>query len=271
MHSSGWFKALFKTEKPIIAMAHLPALPGTPRYDRGAGVEHIVEWVKRDVELLVDGGVDAIMFCNEDDRPYVFEAGIEQIATMARVIAEVKPEGIPFGVDFLWDPMAAMAVAHATGAGFIREVLTGVYESDMGLWTPDAGKLMRFRSRIGADNIRVFFNVVPEFASPLGVRSPDERAKSAVVSSLADVILVSGKMAGAEADLTTIKYINESVDVPVLVNTGVKLGNVKDYLSVSDGAIVGSSLKKDGITWNPVDAKRVKEFMRKVKQIRGSA
>jgi len=271
MHSSGWFKTLFKTEKPIIAMAHLPALPGTPRYDRSAGVEHIVEAVKRDVALLEDGGVDAIMFCNEDDRPYVFQAGIEQIATMARVVAEAKPEDIPFGVDFLWDPMAAMAVAHATGAGFIREVLTGVYESDMGLWSPDAGKLMRFKSQIGAENIRVFFNVVPEFASPLGVRSPVDRAKSAVVSSLADVILVSGKMAGAEADLSVIRDVKKSVDVPVLVNTGVKLGNVEDYLSVADGAIVGSSLKKDGVTWNPVDARRVKEFMGKVKQIRGSA
>ena len=271
MHSSGWFKTLFKTEKPIIAMAHLPALPGTPRYNRGAGVEHIVEWVKRDVEILVEEGVDAIMFCNEDDRPYVFEAGIEQIATMARVVAEAKPESMPFGVDFLWDPMAAMAVAHATGACFIREVLTGVYESDMGLWSPDAGKLMRFRSKIGADNIRVFFNVVPEFASPLGTRSPVERAHSAVVSSLADIILVSGKMAGAEADLSVISDVKSSVDVPVLVNTGVNIGNVGDYLGVADGAIVGSSLKNDGATWNPVDRKRVKEFMEKVKAICGSA
>ena len=271
MHSSEWFKTLFKTEKPIIAMAHLPALPGTPRYDRIGGIKQIVEWVKRDVKILFEGKVDAIMFCNEDDRPYVFDAGIEQIAAMARVVAEAKPDSIPFGVDFLWDPMAAMAIAHATGASFIREVLTGVYESDMGLWSPDAGKLLRFRSQIGADGIRVFFNVVPEFASALGFRSPVDRAKSAVVSSLADVILVSGKMAGDEADLTIIKNVEKSVDVPVLVNTGVKLENVNDYLGVADGAIVGSSLKKDEVTWNPVDAKRVKEFMRKVKEIRESA
>lgn len=268
MSLQGWFKTLFKKPKPIIAMAHLPALPGTPRYSREKGVQHLVDWVKRDVELLVDGGVDAIMFCNEDDRPYVFEAGIEQIAAMARVVAEAKPEDIPYGVDFLWDPMAAMAVAHATGAGFIREVLTGVYESDMGLWSPDAGKLMRFRSQIGADNIRVFFNVVPEFASPLGTRSPVERAHSAVVSSLADVILVSGKMAGAEAELSTIRDIKSHIDVPVLVNTGVKPENVQEYLLVADGAIVGSSLKVDGYTWNPVDSDRVRALVERVEEIR---
>ena len=268
MSSKGWFSELFGVTKPIIAMAHIPALPGTPRYDREKGVEHLIKGVARDVEHLANGGVDAIMFCNEDDRPYVFEAGIEQIAAMTRVVSEVKPS-IPFGVDFLWDPMAAIAIAYATGARFIREVITGVYESDMGVWSPDAGKFARFRSQIGADDIRVFFNVVPEFASPLGSRSAVDRAHSAVVSSLADVILVSGKMAGAEADLSIIKDITDHIDVPVFVNTGVKAHNVKDYLSVADGAIVGSSLKEDGNTWNPVDPKRVKEFMGKVKQVRG--
>jgi len=265
-----WFTDLFKVPKPIIAMAHLPALPGTPRYDREKGVGHIVEWVARDVAHLAEGGVDAIMLCNEDDRPYVLEAGIEQIATMARVIAETKPRGISFGVDFLWDPMATMAVAHATGGSFIRGVLTGVYESDMGLWSPKAGELARFQSQIGADGIKIFFNVVPEFASPLGSRSAAERAHSAVVSSLADVILVSGKMAGAEADLSVIEDVKNSVEAPVFVNTGVKPQNVKDYLSVADGAIVGSSLKVDGYTWNPVDPERVAQLMEQVHKVRQS-
>jgi membrane complex biogenesis BtpA family protein len=270
MTFEGWFSDLFQVHKPIIAMAHLPALPGTPRYNREKGVEHIVEWVARDIGYLVEGGVDAIMFCNEDDRPYVFEAGIEQIATMARVIAEVKPRDIPFGVDFLWDPMTAMAISHATGGRFIREVLTGVYESDMGLWSPKAGKLARFRSQIGGENIKIFYNVVPEFASSLGHRSEVERAHSAVVSSLADIILVSGKMAGAEADLSIIKNIKDFIDTPVFVNTGVKPDNVQDYLRIADGAIVGSSLKVDGYTWNPVDPKNVKELMKQVAQVRST-
>jgi membrane complex biogenesis BtpA family protein len=268
MSSGNWFTDLFNTSKPIIAMAHIPALPGTPLYDMKKGMEHVVESVRRDVKHLVDGGVDAIMFCNEDDRPYVFEAGIEQVAAMSRVIVENRPSGIPFGVDFLWDPKASIAMANATGASFMREVITGTYESDMGLWSPDAGGFARFRANIGAGDVRVFYNVVPEFASPLGLRTPVELAHSTVVSSLADVILVSGKMAGSEADLSIIEAIKEKVDVPVLVNTGVKLHNVEEYLSVADGAIVGSSLKVDGYTWNPVDPKRVKAFMCKVRELR---
>jgi len=217
----------------------------------------------------VQEGVDAIMFCNEDDRPYVFRAGIEQIAAMTRVVTELAPKTIPFGIDFLWDPFAALAIAHATGASFIREVLTGLYESDMGVWSPNAGEVLRFRKQIGASKVRVFFNIVPEFASPLGTRSVAQRAKSVVVSCLPDVILASGPMAGAEPDVTALRQIKEAIgDVPVFVNTGAKEENITAFLDVADGVIVGSSLKVDGYTWNPVDPSRVASFMAVVQNAR---
>lgn len=267
-----WIKELFGNEKPVIAMAHVPALPGTPRYDAEGGINSLIDKVSHDVQHLEDGGVDAVMFCNEDDRPYVFEAGIEQISALTRVVTELAPKNIPFGVDFLWDPMAAMAVAHATGAAFIREVLSGLYESDMGLWSPSAGKVMRFRRQIGAENIRVFYNIVPEFAASLGSRSVGNRARSAIVSSLVDVILVSGAMAGEEPDITYIEEIKAAIgDFPVFLNTGAKAENIGQFLPASDGVIVGSSLKVDGYTWNPIDPNRVKLFMDQVDRVRKGA
>ncbi len=265
-----WLKELFGREKPVIAMAHVPALPGTPRYDAAAGVDGMIKRMRPDVDHLIAGGVDAIMFCNEDDRPYVFHAGPEQIAAMARVVTELRPKGMPFGVDFLWDPVAALSIAAATGASFMREVLTGTYESDMGLWSPDAGQVLRLRHNIGADHIRILFNVAPEFCSPLGTRTVAQRARSAVVSSLADGILISGPMAGAEADYSAIEEAKAAVGaaVPVLLNTGAKAANVGEYLRVADGVIVGSSLKVDGYTWNPVDPVRVREFMARVNEAR---
>jgi membrane complex biogenesis BtpA family protein len=260
---TAWVKELFGREKPIIAMAHVPALPGTPRYDAAAGIDGLIQKMEADIQYLKDGGVDAIMFCNEDDRPYVFHAGLEQAAAMTRVVTELRPHGLPFGVDFLWDPMAALCIAAATGASFVREVFTGTYESDMGLWSPDAGALLRLRRNIAAEHIRLLFNVAPEFCSPLGSRSLTERARSAVVSSLADAILVSGPMAGAEPDYSLVKEAKLAVgdSVPVFLNTGAKPSNIGQYLQVADGVIVGSSLKVDGYTWNPVDPARVRAFM----------
>jgi hypothetical protein len=219
---------------------------------------------------LTDCGVEGILFCNEDDRPYSLHAEFDAIAVMTRVITEARPRTIPFGVDFLWDGKAALAMAMATGAAFMREVVTGVYESDMGLWAPDAAELYRYRRLIDGDNIRIFGNITPEFASPLGSRSIGQRAKSAVVSSLLDAVLISGPMAGAEPGLDWLKEAKESVaeDVPVLLNTGARQETIQDYLTVADGVIVGSCLKEEGHTWNPVDPARVEAFMWAVNQVR---
>jgi membrane complex biogenesis BtpA family protein len=263
-------KELFNVKKPVIAMAHLPAIPGTPRYNSSRGLEGILESVRNDLQVLVEGGVDGILFCNEDDRPYSFHAGFESVAVMTRVVSELMPTQIPFGVDFLWDPMAAIAIAQATGAAFMREVISGVYESDMGLWQPDAAAFYRYRRKINAEHVRIFANITPEFASSLGTRSVHERARSVVVSTIPDAVLISGSMAGSQPDLATLKEARAAVGetTPLFLNTGAKADNIQQFLSVADGVIVGSSLKVDGYTWNPVDPARVEHFMKQVVEIR---
>ncbi|MGO9965040.1 MAG: BtpA/SgcQ family protein [Acidimicrobiales bacterium] len=255
---------LFADKKPLIAMVHLLPTLGTPLYDAQLGMEGNVKHVREDLEILLEAGFDALLFCNEGDRPYSFRAGYEGVATMTRVVTELAPTDRPFGVDFLWDPRAALAVAAATGACFVRGVMTGAYESDMGSWSTDAADLLRERRRLNADQIGMFMNVTPEFASRPGSRSIGEVARSVVVSSLADAILVSGPMASAELDMGTLKEIAEAVDgaVPVIANTGVRAATVGSYLEVADGIIVGSDLKVDGYTWNAVDPARVRSFMK---------
>ncbi|PZU39900.1 MAG: SgcQ protein [Microbacterium sp.] len=262
------FASIFPgTDKPLIAMAHVPALPGTPLYDAEAGVSGLVDHVRRDVEVLVDAGFDAVMFCNENDRPYQLKAGPEAAAVMSRVVTECRPDSIPFGVDFLWDPSIALATAVATGASFLREVVTGVWESDMGLWNTDAATTLRERRRLGGDDIAILMNVSPEFASPIGTRSVAQTARSTVVSSLADAILVSGPMAGAGPEMSLLREVRDAVpsDVPVILNTGARADTIADMLDVVDGCIVGSSLKVDGHTWNAVDPDRARRFVRAAK------
>ncbi|MGH2358476.1 MAG: BtpA/SgcQ family protein, partial [Candidatus Limnocylindria bacterium] len=140
----------------------------------------------------------------------------------------------------------------------------------MGLWTPDPAALYRFRSQIDAAGIGVMANITPEFASPLGTRSVAQRARSAVVSSLVDVILIAGPMAGAEPDLSDLREANEAAGdrAPVFMNTGARAKNIGRFLEVAHGVIVGSSVKVDGHTWNPVDPARVAAFMEQVREVR---
>jgi membrane complex biogenesis BtpA family protein len=226
-------------------------------------VQGLIDHVKRDTEILLAGGFDALMFCNEGDRPYQLHAGLEASAVMTRVANECRPADRPFGVDFLWDAQCALAIAVATGALFMREVITGSWESDMGAWQPDAATLLRNRRNFGRDDLAIFANITPEFASSIGQRSPAQMAKSTVVSSLADVILVSGPMAGSEPDVSIVADVREAVDpsVPVLLNTGAKAETIAQYFKYADGCIVGSDLKRDGYTWNEVDPERVKRFI----------
>ncbi|MDO8645097.1 MAG: BtpA/SgcQ family protein [Candidatus Planktophila sp.] len=258
------FKTIFpNVNKPLIAMAHVPPLPGTPLFDASKGVQGLIDHVKRDTELLLEAGFDAILFCNEGDRPYQLHAGLEASAVMARVVTECKPSDRPYGVDFLWDAQCAMAIAVATDAYFMREVINGTWESDMGPWSPDAAKLLRDRRAFGREDLGIFANITPEFASNIGTRTAAQMAKSTVVSSLADVILVSGPMAGSEPDVSTVADVRDAVpsDIPVLLNTGAKAGTIAKYLKHANGCIVGSDLKRDGYTWNEVEPERVKRFI----------
>lgn len=263
------FQELFGRKKTIIAMAHLQPLPGSALYDKDAGIDGIVESVVKDIEALQSGGVDAIMFGNEGDRPYLTRSTPESLAAMAAIVTRAQEHvKVPFGVNYLWDPVASVALAHATGARFVREVFTGVYDADMGLWQPDAASAVRLRTNLGEDCL-LFYNINAEFASPIGTRSNAAKAKSAVFASLADAICVSGPMTGQAVELSDIREVKEAIpETPVIANTGVRLENVKDILAVADAAIVGTSFKKDGDTWNPVDPDRVSRFMDFVGSVR---
>ena len=263
-------KAIFGTKKPVIAMVHLGALPGAPLHDHEGGLEALVEGAAKDLAALQDAGFDAVMFGNENDRPYEFAVDAASTATMAYVIGRLRSDiRIPFGVNVLWDPDSTIALAAATGAAFVREIFTGTYASDMGPWTPDAGKAMRYRDRLGRKDLAMLYNISAEFAHSLDQRSVADRARSAVFSSIPDAVLVSGTITGEAAKMGDLEAVKKVLpDTYVFANTGVKHATVRDTLKIADGCIVGSSLKVDGHTWNAVDPERAKEFMRLVRMDR---
>lgn len=269
---SARFEALFGRVRPVIGMVHLKALPGTPLYDGQAGLEGIVEAARADLTALQQAGFDAVMFGNENDRPYELSVDVASTATMACVIGRLRGEiTVPFGVNVLWDPMASVALAAATGAAFVREIFTGTYASDMGPWTPNAGAALRYRERLGAGRVAMLFNVSAEFADSLDRRSLPDRARSAAFSSIPDAVLVSGAITGEAAAMSDLEAVKRVLPrLPVLANTGVRHDTVADVLRVADGCVVGSALKVDGDTWKPVDPARADDFMARARAARAS-
>lgn len=265
-----WLKEVIGTEKAIIAMCHMQPMPGDPYYDAEKGMDYVVEKTAHDLIALQEGGVDAVMFSNEFSLPYLTKVKTETVAAMARTIGQLKSEiKIPFGVNVLWDPNASLDLAAATGAKFIREIISGVYASDFGIWDTNCGATARHRVEIGAQDVKMLFNIVPEAAKYLADREITQIAKSTVFNCKADALCVSGLTAGSAVSESVIEQVKNTVpDTVVLANTGVRENTVEKLLSIADGAVVGTTFKVNGVFENEVDVERVKRFMDKVHSFR---
>ena len=206
------FGDLFPTRKPIIAMAHVPPLPGTPLYDAERGVDGLVEAVRADLGILLDGGVDAVMFCNEGDRPYAFQAGYDGVVgddacrhgapTDGPTVRRRLPVGPAGGPR---DRRRDRRQLHARGRQRRLRVGHGPVEHGRG------------RSASRATPPRVGHRDLHERRAR--VRVPDRQrsvgavARSVAVSSIPDAILVSGSMAGSEPDVAALREAREAVDL----------------------------------------------------------
>lgn len=266
-----WLKEVIGTEKAIIAMCHMQAMPGDPGYDGQKGMDWVIKNMYDDLIALQNGGVDSVMFSNEFSLPYMTKVDTITVASMATAIGELKRYiKIPFGVNVLWDGEKTLDLAKACGADFVREIYSGVYASDFGMWNTDFGRVARHRKSIDAGNVKLIFNILPEAAKYLADRDIVEIAKSTVFNCKADALCVSGLTAGSETNSQILKRVKDAVpDTVVLANTGCRPDTIEAQLSVADGAVVGTTFKVDGKFENGVDEKRVRDFMSIVKKFRG--
>lgn len=268
-----WLKEVIGTEKAVIAMCHLMPMPGDPYFKNGVdSMDQVIEWARKDLKALQEGGVDAVMFSNEFSLPYLTNVDTVTVGCMARVIGELKDDiKVPFGVNVLWDANKSLDLAVATGAKFVREIFTGVYASDFGTWDTNVGQTIRHQREIGAEDVKLLFNILPEAARYMADREIEDVARSTVFNNRPDALCVSGLTAGAMTDSQILKRVKDTVpNTVVLANTGVRYENVEQQLSIADGAVVGTTFKYDGVFENHVDQERVKCFMDKVKAFRSS-
>ena len=121
--------------RPVIGMVHLRALPGAPTY--GGSVEAIRTAALRDAEALQIGGASALLVENYFDAPfYPNRVPAHTVAHMTAIASALRQRvDLPLGVNVLRnDGRAALAVAHAAGADFIRvNVLVGARMTDQGI------------------------------------------------------------------------------------------------------------------------------------------
>lgn len=251
-------QSLFGASRALIGMVHLDALPGTPNGRRT--VSSIAERAVAEAQIYREAGFNAVMIENMHDRPYLKGAvGPEIVAAMTAIGREVRRTvELPLGVQVLAAAdREAVAVAHACGAAFVRvEGLTFAHVADEGIIESRAGELMRFRHAIGADSVRVFADIKKKHASHAITADVDiVEAGRAAEFLLADGVIVTGTSTGKVTDAGEVFTVHSALELPVFVGSGVTAENLAEFQE-ADGFIVGSSVKKGGVWYEPVEAAR---------------
>jgi len=266
------FRKIFAKNKPLIGMVHLLPLPGSHRYSSD-GMSRALEAALRDARALNSGGADGLLIENYGDSPFKpAPTDPEIVASMTMIGSVISREvDLPLGVNVLRNgALGALAIASAIGAHFIRvNVLTESLLTDQGIINGCAHELMRYRKQLGAENVYVYADVRSKHAAPIVLRPIEESARDTAYRGMAEALILTGPRTGAEPDRHQLRQVRESVpDRPILIGSGLTSRNAAKLLEEADGAIVGTSLKANGIVENPIDEGRVKELVRSVARFR---
>ncbi len=256
---------VFTVEKPLIGMIHLPPLAGSVRY-RQQGPKPLIDAALGDLYALESGGADAVLIENLGDAPYAVAAPRETIAMMAVVVDRLAERAhVPIGINVLRnDAVAALSIAAATGASFIRvNVFAGVAFADQGIIEGQARELLWLKRDLGVET-RILADIHVKHAAHL---TRLEEAAIDAARNGPDGLIVSGIGTGRRTDPDDLQTVKCAVDLPVFVGSGVRIDNLATYRD-ADGFIVGTALREDGRLGGPIDVDRVRALSDAVASLR---
>ncbi|AFZ03548.1 photosystem I biogenesis protein BtpA [Calothrix sp. PCC 6303] len=259
---------LFKTRTPIIGVVHLLPLPTSPRW--GGSLKAVIDRAEQEALALASGGVDGLMVENFFDAPFT-KSQVDPVVVSAMTVVVQRIQNLvslPIGLNVLRnDGRSGLAIASCIKAQFIRvNVLTGVMATDQGLIEGDAHQLLRYRRELGSD-VKIFADVLVKHARPLSSPNLTVAVKDTIERGLADAVILSGWATGTPPNLEDLELATQAANgTPVFIGSGASWENIATLMQAADGAIVSSSLKRQGRIEQPIDPNRVSQFMEAVRQ-----
>jgi membrane complex biogenesis BtpA family protein len=260
---------LFGEGKFFIGVVHLLPLPGSPRC--GGDLAPVVERAQEEALTLQQHGASGIIVENFGDAPFrIGRVPPDTVAGMTLLVDRVKQvTSLPLGINMLRnDALSALAVAVAAGAQFIRvNIHYGIMAADEGMVEGEAFTTLRQRQSLGAD-VKILADVLVKHAVPLGDLDLGLMARETAYRGLADGLIVTGPVTGKPAFAPDVAVARQAVpDRLLLVGSGVDADNAHELLDQADGAIIGTSLKRDGVVSNPIDPERVRRVAEVIREM----
>ena len=247
----------------LIGVIHLAPLPGSPRSDQALAA--IAEATAADARILNEAGFDLALIENFGDAPF-FRGPVPPVTVSAMTVcalaaARAAP-GLALGINVLRnDAQAALAIAACVGASAIRvNVHSGARVTDQGVVEGEAAETLRLRRTL-ASGCEIWADVDVKHSAPLAPRAPEDEAHDLVTRGLADAILVTGEGTGLPVDLGKLARVRGATKgTPLFVASGATSASLVPLADHSDGVIVGSALRADGIAGGPIDRGRATAF-----------
>ena len=260
---------IFQTKNPIIGVVHLLPLPTSARW--GGSLKAVIERAEQEATALAAGGIDGIIVENFFDAPFTKDQVNPAVISAMTLIVDrlMNLVVVPVGINLLRnDAKGALAIASCVNAHFIRvNVLNGIMATDQGLIEGNAHELLRFRRELGSD-IAIFADVLVKHARPLGTPNLTTAVQDTIERSLADAVILSGWATGSPPTLEDLELATAAAKgTPVLIGSGANWDNIGQLMQAADGAIVASSLKRQGMIHETIDPIRVAQFIEAAREV----
>lgn len=247
--------------KPIFAMAHPMALPGSYR-NNGESIQEISDRLLSEVEIYLNGGFTGVILQNVHDFPLKQELYPEKIAYMTYLGSLVRKQfpNAKLGVMLNWNAVSALAVADAISADFVRieHTFVGAEVFCTGLFEGQCVPVMELKKRIGS-KVKVFADVYDPYGMPIGKKNIEEACFDAVSFCFAEGLFLEGKT--PEESVRMVSAARKTVNCPIYLGGGSNADTIPLLYPHFDAMCVGKWLKKDGYLLNPIDLERLKRYM----------
>lgn len=251
--------------KFLAAMIAVLPLPGSPLYD--GNDQRVVDQALSDLGLYKSAGVDSVILENDHDLPYIQPPLDESgIALMTRIAIEARRmfEG-PIGIQMLEAAnVTSLEIAAAADLDFIRvEAYVFAHVGGSGIINGSSGKILRRRKDLGVEHIKVFADVKKKHGShslTIDLDISDEIKQAEFF--LVDGVIVTSQFTGVNPDKLDLLKAKAATRLPVLIGSGMTANNIREFLPLADGFIVGSDFRKDGKFLEKLDPTRLHVFMR---------
>lgn len=224
----------------VIAALHLPDLS----VGRHLSMAFLEDYVLANTEVFAEAGVRRIIL--QDQTRQKGPATAETIAitsALGRAMKIAFP-AISLGIIVqAHDAVAPLAIAHATGADFVRlKIYVGAAMTMEGSKEALGIEARTYRHHLRRDDIAILADVFDRTCVPLIDISPEEAAAGAVKFG-ADGLVITG--ASFSDSLSRIRAAKAAgIKRPIVLGGSVTSENIAETLSVADGAVVSTALMR---------------------------